>query len=641
MRARLVVPLVALTLFAVAWAFGERIWSPSAAELARRRNALASARSEAAIQVALVRTSHRSTVQAFVDGARMAEAEINNAGGVTLFDAQTPFKRPLSIREYDAPAAERGTSERVKATITLARQIAADPNVVAVMGHSFDAAAAASVIYNAAGVIYFATRNTDPDQTLHRDMPYVFRVCPNDNDVMNEMAELVPNLVKKSLVGRKKVGVLLLYPDSKSQPAHGNPVERLKSCAKSLIGTKYVDFTVQGLSYDPNSVEKVFQNLETEKLIRDTERFNVLMIADLSVAATTLRERIEEVWTSHLLGERETQKLYQPKIFDLGDLVGNEDQKAELLSLPAQTVEVECERMVRLILKETKQNAVVLFEGAGSETAAALQAQSSTTVASRSSYGKQLIAHLQEDVPITEDSVEALCQISVLNVTLARSYDPTAMDFAEVVAEVAKAPKDYVYVVGSNRSALELIKQLRRAGVQTPVITSPRLEEQLRRATAETPITDTQGALDDETPEKLGATYVATTFDAWSDAPHVTTFLSKYKLYLERIRGVPIGDVQNEHPGTAAYGYVSVQLLRRAFEAAKTASPQEAARSSPGCLSSSKGLSARTISKAVATCSTFPSAFSGSAIMTQKTSSMARGPGTNFNRRRTALPRRS
>lgn len=214
MRARVVVPLVGVMLLAAGWLLRERMWTPSYEELAERREAVASVRTEAELHVALVHTSRRATVQAFVDGAKMAEDEINKSGGITLFDGRQPFQRPLSIRVYDAPAPEASTSKRVKATTVLARRIAADPKVVAVIGHSFDASIAASVIYNAAGVIYFATRNTDPALTIHREMPYVFRVCPTDNDIMYEMVDLIPNMVKEKKVGKKTVSVLFLYPRS-------------------------------------------------------------------------------------------------------------------------------------------------------------------------------------------------------------------------------------------------------------------------------------------------------------------------------------------------------------------------------------------------------------------------------------------
>jgi len=585
MRPRLLVLLLAVVLLTTAWVFGERLWSPSYKELARRRNELASRRTEADLQVALVKTSASPSAEAFVLGAMMAKEEINKAGGVKLFDAQTgeTFSRPLSIQVYAAPAPEGSTSERVNRGIILAHQIAADPNVVAVLGHSFDAAIAVSVVYNAYEVIYFATRTTEPALTSHRDMPFVFRICPSDNDIMYEVVDLVPTLVSNNIVSKKKVKVLLLYPELKARLAHDDPVKRLSASAAKLIGNTLVEFTVEGLPYDQDSPEKVFRNDENEKLIRDADRFNVVMIADLSIAATTLRERIEEIWTNQLLGEREQEKPFPPKIFDLGELVGYGDQKRDSLSVPTEFVEFDYESMVRLILKETKQNAVVLFERDSSEAAEGVRSRSSRSapISSRSGYGKRLIAYLEEELPLTEDTVEALCQLSVLNVVLARSYDPKATDFAELVAEVAKVPRDYVYLIGFNRSALELLKQLRRANVLTPVFGSPRLEEQLGRANRLTPVIGSprleEKPEDGDTPEQLGVTYVATTFDAWSDAPHVTTFLRKYRAYLERVGSAATEDIENEFPGSAAYGYVSVQLLKRAFEGAKTASPRMAA----------------------------------------------------------------
>ena len=171
------------------------MWTPSYRELARRRNELASRRTTANLQMALVRSSASKRAQAFVDGALMAEEEINRAGGVTFtfFNGQTreTFSRPLSIQVYDAVAPEGSTSERIDASVILAHRIAADPNVVAVLGHSFDASVAASIVYNACEVIYLASTATEPALTNHRDMPYVFRVCHSDDDIMYAMVKVV------------------------------------------------------------------------------------------------------------------------------------------------------------------------------------------------------------------------------------------------------------------------------------------------------------------------------------------------------------------------------------------------------------------------------------------------------------------
>ena len=123
---------------------------------------------------------------------------------------------------------------------------------------------------------------------------------------------------------------------------------------------------MQGLAYDANALDEVFQN----KLIQDSDRdpdqfFNVVMIADLSIASTMLRERMEEIWTRQLLFEREKEKLFQPKILDLGQLVGYDVEKSySTRSVPSEFTEFgdsDYESMVRLILKETKQTAIVLF----------------------------------------------------------------------------------------------------------------------------------------------------------------------------------------------------------------------------------------------------------------------------------------
>lgn len=100
----------------------------------------------------------------FQEGAIMAVAEINARGGI--------FGRTLRMEPHcDVPHAKEHE---------VARTIAANPNVVAVIGHPTSGTAIPiSLTYQAAGLLFISTGATSPNLTNH-GFSYVFRNIPSD-----------------------------------------------------------------------------------------------------------------------------------------------------------------------------------------------------------------------------------------------------------------------------------------------------------------------------------------------------------------------------------------------------------------------------------------------------------------------------
>lgn len=109
----------------------------------------------------------------FDEGVMMAVTEINSRGGI--------FKRQLRMVVH---ADVQGSKE-----LEVARSIAADPNVVAVIGHPIsDTAVPVSVTYQKNGLLFISAGATSPILTNH-GFSYVFRNIPSDTDTGKVLAE--------------------------------------------------------------------------------------------------------------------------------------------------------------------------------------------------------------------------------------------------------------------------------------------------------------------------------------------------------------------------------------------------------------------------------------------------------------------
>ena len=292
MRPRLVVPLLAIVLF-TAWVFGGPKWSPSYTELARRRDELASLRTTANLQVALVRTSASKRSQAFRLRGHVGRRRDQRSQKCHTFgcEKREPFFRPLSIQVMKLPLQK---AARWSGSMRMSPSPVGSPLTRMSWlswATRFDTAIAASVVYNACEVVYFANSNTAPALTNDK-MPFVFRVSPSDDDIMQPWSSSSPGSPKR----KKEVHILLLYPKSKTRPAQDDPAKRLEASAAKLITDKPIDFMVDELAYDEDSLDEVLRSSLPRLLSQSRGKFNVVMIADVSLVAAMLQDRIEEIW---------------------------------------------------------------------------------------------------------------------------------------------------------------------------------------------------------------------------------------------------------------------------------------------------------------------------------------------------------
>lgn len=119
-------------------------------------------------------------------GAELAADQINRRGGVLN-------GRQIQLRNLDdkgsLPVAEK-----------LARGLAEDREVAAVVGHVYSGVAVpVSIIYGAAGLLFISTGATDPQLNLTPN-PLSMRVVPNDGDTARAMADLARKLGLNNLV---------------------------------------------------------------------------------------------------------------------------------------------------------------------------------------------------------------------------------------------------------------------------------------------------------------------------------------------------------------------------------------------------------------------------------------------------------
>jgi branched-chain amino acid transport system substrate-binding protein len=117
--------------------------------------------------------SQPSGATLFDEGVMMAVEEINAQGGI--------FGRKMRMEIHSAVPEEEEQE--------VARTIAADPNVVAVIGHPIsDTAIPVSVTYQKTGLLFISAGATSPRLTSH-GFPYVFRNIPSDIETGRALAQ--------------------------------------------------------------------------------------------------------------------------------------------------------------------------------------------------------------------------------------------------------------------------------------------------------------------------------------------------------------------------------------------------------------------------------------------------------------------
>lgn len=155
-----------------------------------RRAQQAAGESDQSIKVGLVWDFDRK--DGFLQGARLATAKINEAGGV--------LGRQLELIEFDDgfPRGGDGNSRGVD----IGREISKNPEIVSVIGHS-DAATAvsASIIYEQKGILFINPGIADRSLNDH-GFKYVFSTIPNNVQIGTQLATQAFSL------GHRRVGIL-------------------------------------------------------------------------------------------------------------------------------------------------------------------------------------------------------------------------------------------------------------------------------------------------------------------------------------------------------------------------------------------------------------------------------------------------
>ncbi|OUD14989.1 ABC transporter substrate-binding protein [Thioflexithrix psekupsensis] len=125
----------------------------------------------------------------YLRGARLAGDEINAKGGLNGRKVRLVFKDESVYRQAAGLGTNRITrSSAQEAAVAVAREFAADSNVVAVVGHQGSAAAVpAATAYNYHGILYIASTSTSPTLTVAGGQT-TFQLLPDDREMVRQVA---------------------------------------------------------------------------------------------------------------------------------------------------------------------------------------------------------------------------------------------------------------------------------------------------------------------------------------------------------------------------------------------------------------------------------------------------------------------
>ncbi len=172
-------------------------------------------------------------------GAEYAAADVNASGGI---DGDSLALRVIAT----------GAATRAQSSIGIADSLAADPAVVAVVGHSNSAASlAASQIYNARHLPHVAPTSTAP--LFSAAGPYSFRLVPDDR----RQAEFLTSEVARE--GARRVAIVYV-PD-----ADGRGLQGAVRAGLARQGTPIVYETAYVESGDPGRLASAARALAAER----------------------------------------------------------------------------------------------------------------------------------------------------------------------------------------------------------------------------------------------------------------------------------------------------------------------------------------------------------------------------------------
>jgi len=388
------------------------------------------------IGVAIVWPREASGPSSFVRGIQLAVAEINDRNGVPLTaDDGTQYWRKLLVRYFDEQATKTG--------ISIARQIASDPQILAVVGHDTESVIPASIIYHSSGVLFVVPTNMDRRVTLHR-FDNVYRTAPRYRQVAQAMVDSVAQILPP-----KRIRLAVLYPSVLTETSEADVRSQLTFHANSIIepfGDRASFEVVFAQSYQRGQSE---YGQEVAPLLAAHQLFDVVLIMDVLPDSARLRRQLDAGFE-----EVERGLTMKKRILALNDMDWSSTEELYVDFSPERS-ESFYREVVGFVLRETKQKVVVL--------------------ASRDSYGTTLGARIRSSISGTFDH-----PVHQLSLDMYRSYYTKATSsYMPLAADVQQRQVACVFVAGAGPATVKLIGQLREAGMDRPIVCGPSLEAAL------------------------------------------------------------------------------------------------------------------------------------------------------------------
>lgn len=242
---------------------------------------------EGDIVVGIVYSS--STPNLFREGAELAVEELNEHASV--------IGKKIQILVYD----DKGDPEEGQ---RVAKKLAQNPNVIAVVGHGLSKVAIpVSIIYEATG-IFFLSPATDPRLTLF-GKEFTYQTVPNSIEIGRKIADYAINQMEVTRANRseaKRVVIFYLREDAYKQIADSFAIrvgeQNFKLSAASLQELKQTGI--------PDNVLENLAVLKDKEFIQANELLNAV--------ENTIGTELTLQYQEHILRRAQENKSQQPKI---------------------------------------------------------------------------------------------------------------------------------------------------------------------------------------------------------------------------------------------------------------------------------------------------------------------------------------
>lgn len=208
----------------------------------------------------------------FINGVKLAAKELNNTGGVL----DSPLEIELNDGEsaYDDP--QLSTAERQNAILDIANGFAANPKLIAVIGHSSSPIALlASIIYQNTGILFLSPQARYSKLTGH-NFDYTFRsLLTNDNTAL-QMADFIADK------GYKNIAILHSRDNSATELAEAFSTYAVESKDPTKAAT-----IVFRRSFFENSVDIISLIID----LKNVQNLDAVFIAASSKLSAAIYER--------------------------------------------------------------------------------------------------------------------------------------------------------------------------------------------------------------------------------------------------------------------------------------------------------------------------------------------------------------